>query len=196
MNDVLAKPFTRDGMVRILKKHLKQLLKNPPAPGSAGDETLNSAGVPGAPPAPSSYPNAALAAAQMSMQQQMANAAAAAAAAAGGQMQAPVKFESTPIPSPTTTASWHSPSTMQQHTSPTMDGGGGGGYMSAVGGSGPMGMTPGGTQRGQQYGGQGVLPQIGTPTLGRMPDIMGVSDDRPEKRQRLGYGPPQGTYQQ
>src|SRR5512140_3660328 len=57
----------------------------------------------------------------------------------GGQ----VKFEQTPIQSPTTTSSWHSPSQMQQG-SPSLDGGG---YMNAQLGSGRGGMvlTPGGT---------------------------------------------------
>lgn len=208
MNDVLAKPFTREGMVRILKKHLAKLLKNPPPPGQAPDD-LASPGVQHGPNA--SYANAMAAQAQMTMQQQIvANNAAAAQAhiqAAQNQhmqqqMQAPgpqVKFEGTPIPSPTTSSSWHSPSQMNSQTSSAMDGGGGGGggYMSAVG-SGPMALTPGGTQRPpQQYMGQGgqVLPQIGTPTLGRMPDIMG-GDDRPEKRQRMTYGHPSGQYSQ
>lgn len=30
LNDVLAKPFTKDGMLRILRKHVSHLLKNPP----------------------------------------------------------------------------------------------------------------------------------------------------------------------
>ncbi|ROT35751.1 HSF-type DNA-binding protein [Sodiomyces alkalinus F11] len=30
LNDVLAKPFTKDGMLRILKKHIPHLMKNPP----------------------------------------------------------------------------------------------------------------------------------------------------------------------
>ncbi|KAB5533608.1 response regulator-like protein [Coniochaeta sp. 2T2.1] len=198
MNDVLAKPFTREGMVRILKKHLTKLLKNPPAPGSASDD-ISSPGVQHGPNA--SYANAMATQAQISMQQQIAanNAAAQAqmaAAAQQGQMQAAqmaapqVKFEGTPMPSPTTTSSWHSPSTMN-HTTPTMDGGGGaGGYMSAVG-SGPMALTPGGSQRPQYVGGGQVqLPQIGTPTLSRMqmPDGSGMDDGRPEKRARLGYG--------
>jgi osomolarity two-component system response regulator SKN7 len=233
MNDVLAKPFTREGMVRILKKHLTKLLKNPPPPGSAGDD-MASPGVQHGPNA--SYANAMAAQAQMTMQQQIAANNAAAAAAAQQQqqahmqaaahnhqhlhhhhqqqqqqMQAPgagagpqVKFEGTPMPSPTTTSSWHSPSQQMNHNaSPTMDGvggGGGGGYLSAVG-SGPMALTPGGTQRPppQQYMNQGgqVLPQIGTPSMGRMPDVMGGGDDRPDKRQRLAYGQPQqGQYSQ
>lgn len=192
---MLAKPFTRDGMVRILKKHLTKLLKNPPAPGSAEDMASPGMQHGGS---NASYANAM--AAQISMQQQIAANNAAqmqanqmqASQMQAAQMQAPgapVKFENTPMPSPTTTSSWHSPSQMN-HTSPTMDGGG---YMSAVG-SGPMAMTPGGTQRPQQYATQ-VMPQMGTPTMGRMPDIMG-GDDRPEKRQRLAYSQSQGGYPQ
>ena len=62
-----------------------------------------------------------------------------------------------------------------------------------------MALTPGGTQRppppGQQQQYQ-VLPQIGTPTMGRMQmaDVMG--DDRPEKRQRMAYGQGPGGYSQ
>lgn len=193
MNDVLAKPFTREGMVRILKKHLTKLLKNPPPPGSAGDDMV-SPGVQHGPNA--SYANAMAAQAQMTMQQQIAaNNAAHMQQQQSAGMQAPgaqVKFEGTPMPSPTTTGSWHSPSQMA-HTSPTMDGAGG--YMSQVGGGGgggPMALTPGGTQRPQYVGQNQVLPQIGTPTMGRMPD---GSDGPPEKRQRMGYGQP-GQYSQ
>jgi osomolarity two-component system response regulator SKN7 len=194
MNDVLAKPFTKDGMVRILKKHLTKLLKNPPPPGSTDNDSMSPTTMqPQQASNPAAYANAM--AQQMSMAQQM-------AAANAGHMQAPspqvqVKFEGTPMPSPTTTSSWHSPSQMQ-HTSPAMDGGG---YMSAIGsGTGPGGMvlTPGGSQR-PQYANQMLnqVQQVGTPTMGRMSDIMGgPGDDRPEKRQRLAYGQPQGQYQQ
>lgn len=90
MNDVLAKPFTKEGMVRILRKHLPYLLKNPPPPGS---EDL-------APPPPQNgYVNANIMPMQMG-----------------------VKFETTPIQSPATSSSWHSPGTGLPQASPTMDG--------------------------------------------------------------------------
>jgi osomolarity two-component system response regulator SKN7 len=174
MNDVLAKPFTKDGMVRILRKHLPYLLKNPPPPGSTADDmgapTAGQAG-----PVPP-YPNSA----GMSMGQM---AGPAAMSSAGAQM----KFEGTPIQSPATSSSWHSPSQIS-HTSPALDNGG---YMSAVGPGQGMILTPGGTQR-PQYAG---VPQVAAPTLMRPDGLGGMGDDRPEKRQRL-YGPSQGAYSQ
>jgi osomolarity two-component system response regulator SKN7 len=175
MNDVLAKPFTRDGMVRILKKHLSYMLKDPQSQGLSSDDANQAAGAPGpGPPTAQGYANAPTGMTITTM-------------ASGAQ----VKFEQTPIQSPATTASWHSPGQMQ-HTSPNLDGGG---YMSAQIGSGPGGMvlTPGGSQR-PQYANQ-VASHVGTPTLNRMPDGMVGLDDRPEKRQRL-YGPSQGAYVQ
>ncbi|KAL1881164.1 hypothetical protein VTK73DRAFT_4611 [Phialemonium thermophilum] len=175
MNDVLAKPFTKDGMVRILKKHLPYLLKNPPPPGSTGDDM----GQAGAQQNSNSQYNSA----GMSMGQM---AAPAAMSSAGQQL----KFEGTPIQSPATTSSWHSPSQMS-HTSPAIDSSG---YMTGVGNGQNMMLNPGGTQR-SQYGNQ-VVTQVGTPTMGRMSDGMGgMADDRPEKRQRL-YAPQQGGYAQ
>ncbi|KAK3384773.1 response regulator-like protein [Podospora didyma] len=177
MNDVLAKPFTRDGMVRILKKHLSYLLKDP-HPGLVSDETGQNLGAPGPGPPASTQPYGGPPGMTI------------ATMGGGGQ----VKFEQTPIQSPATTSSWHSPGQMS-HTSPNIDGGG---YMGAVSnGSGGMVMTPGGTQRQPQYANQVInqVPQVGTPTIGRMPEGMGLGDDRPEKRQRL-YGPGQGAFVQ
>ncbi|KAK0610461.1 hypothetical protein B0T17DRAFT_500345 [Bombardia bombarda] len=186
MNDVLAKPFTRDGMIRILKKHLSYLLKDPHPSGLVSDDPQNvGAPGPGPPPTTQGYgppPGMAIMAGS--------------AMGGGGQ----IKFEQTPIQSPATTSSWHSPGQMP-HASPNIDGGG---YMTAVGG-GPGGMvlTPGGSQRPQQqqqYGNQ-VVSQVGGPGLvGHMNDGMGGGgggggDDRPEKRQRL-YGPSQGAFVQ
>ena len=198
MNDVLAKPFTREGMVRILKKHLTKLLKNPPPPGSTDAADMASPGMQHGPNA--SYANAMAAQAQMSMQQQMAVNNVAAAAAAAAQMQhmqqavatpgggggAQVKFEGTPMPSPTASSSWHSPggqmaaaaaaaaattAPQQQHvTSPAaMDGGGGYlGHQVGGGGGAQMALTPGGSQRHQQhqqYLNSHALPQMGTPRM-------------------------------
>lgn len=180
MNDVLAKPFTKDGMVRILRKHLPYLLKNPPPPpppGSAADDMGPTAGQAG--PVAPSFPNSA----GMPMAQM---AGPAALSSAGAQM----KFDGTPIQSPATSSSWHSPSQISQ-TSPALDNGAG--YMNAVG-AGPGMMLPGGAQR-QQFAGQ-VVPQVGAQNLMR-PDggLAGMSDDRPVKRQRL-YGQSQGAFSQ
>ncbi|KAK7746004.1 kinase-regulated stress-responsive transcription factor skn7 [Cytospora paraplurivora] len=164
MNGVLAKPFTKDGMVRILKEHLRHMLRNP----AAADLEANGGAmsVPsGSTPSYSGMPSAAM--------------------ATGG----PVKFESgTPIQSPATTGSWHSPSQQMTHASPNLDAGG---YMTAGGGVGgpQMVLTPGGMPRG------GFPPQISTPPIPRMPDNMG--EGPPEKRQRLyGPGPGPGGYMQ
>ncbi|KAH6649602.1 HSF-type DNA-binding-domain-containing protein [Chaetomium tenue] len=124
MNDVLAKPFTREGMARILRKHLPSMLKDPqPAGGVVGGDDLSQtvAGGHGTPHQGGFGP-----------------------AAMGGMPQ--VKFENTPLQSPSTVSSWHSPSQMHQNA-PNLDGTPGG-YMNAVG-SGPGGMvlTPGGSQR-------------------------------------------------
>lgn len=163
MNDVLAKPFTKDGMIRILKKHLPHLLKNPPAPGSSMDDIMSAGEARHAAAAVATYSNA------------------------GGvgltHMGAPVKYETTPIQSPATTSSWHSPSQMTQQTSPHTDGGG---FLAGSVGSGQtVVLTPGGSQR--QTFHHGSPPHPPPPQLGN-PTPMVVADDRPEKRQRV-YGP-------
>jgi len=177
MNDVLAKPFTRDGMVRILKKHLSYMLKDPQSQGLSSDEQNQTVGAPGPgpPQGPQGFAGQSTGMTLTTM--------------SGG---AQVKFEQTPIQSPATTSSWHSPGQMHQ-TSPNLDAGG---YMSAQMGSGPGGMllTPGGSQR-PQFANQ-VGGHTGTATLSRMGDgMVGLGDDRPDKRQRL-YGPSQGAYVQ
>ena len=178
MNDVLAKPFTREGMIRILKKHLANNLKNPLPAGSAGDDGLGpTMGGPGQTASTPAYSSSGA----MSM----------------GSMGGPpsiatpsttVKYETTPIQSPATTSSWHSPGQMTHQTSPHTDGGTflSSGVNSAAG----MILTPGGTQRPTFQG--GPPPAMGNPPIRGMPDSM-PGDDRPEKRQRL-YGPGQGQY--
>ncbi|KXH61289.1 HSF-type DNA-binding protein [Colletotrichum salicis] len=85
LNDVLAKPFTKDGMLRILRKHVPHLLKNAPPDelavghGAAQLHANNNTNNMTAPP-----------------------------------MNPQVKFDSTPGQSPATTASWHSPAQMHQ----------------------------------------------------------------------------------
>ncbi|PFH62994.1 hypothetical protein XA68_10406 [Ophiocordyceps unilateralis] len=39
MNGVLAKPFTKEGMLKSVKMHMSHLLKNPPAPGSGDGDS-------------------------------------------------------------------------------------------------------------------------------------------------------------
>lgn len=121
MNDILAKPFTKDGMVKILKKYLKHMLKVPEAHAFDMETTGTPAPFSSAPSA--STPAFALATSNM-------------------------KLETTPINSPATSTSWHSPSTMMQQASPNMENGG---YMTTgvhVSAAGPqmsqMVKTPGG----------------------------------------------------
>jgi len=171
MNDVLAKPFTKDGMVRILKKHLVYLLKNPPQE----DELLQQGGMPGPSVSSTGYTSAA----------GMAGIGHLGGPSSMGGSSGSVKFETTPIQSPSTTASWHSPAQMT-HASPNMDGAN---YM-AAGGAAPMVMTPGGTQRGNFS--TGPPPPMSNPPIRAVPEAM--AEDRPEKRQRL-YGPAGVQYQ-
>jgi osomolarity two-component system, response regulator SKN7 len=174
MNDVLAKPFTKEGMIRILKKHLTYMLKNPPLAGEEGTTPNGGPSLP-AGSTPSYSGSAGMTLAPGSGHPSM---------TAGG----PVKFGDTPIQSPATTSSWHSPTQNISHTSPGMDGG----YLAPMSaGQGQMVITPGGTHR---------PPYPGTPTgpmppggMARMHDGMGRVDERPEKRQRM-YGPTAGGY--
>lgn len=163
MNDILAKPFTKDGMVRILKRHCRHLLRDP----KSADMELNGATL--SAPAPSGSTPAYAGGMQAGGVATQGNA---------------VKFEGgTPIQSPATTGSWHSPSQQMAHASPNLDAGG---YMTAGGAvSAPqMVMTPGGMPRGA------FASQMGTPPVPRTADHMG-GDERPEKRLRM-YGPASG----
>jgi osomolarity two-component system, response regulator SKN7 len=177
MNDVLAKPFTKEGMIRILRKHLTYMLKNPPLAGEEGTTPNGGPALPAGSTPNYSGPTAAMSLAPVSV---------------GGSHQSlqaggPVKFGDTPIQSPATTSSWHSPTQNISHTSPAMDGGG---YLAPMGGHGQMVITPGGSQR---------PPYPGTPTgplppggMSRMHEMSRV-DERPEKRQRM-YGPAGAGY--
>ena len=159
MNDVLAKPFTKEGMVRILRKLLPYMLKNPQPVGAADDMNQQTAGGPQA-----GYVNASSMGGMGGMQ---------ATSNLGS-----VKFETTPIQSPATSSSWHSPGPGQlQHASPNMDSAGN--YIQASMNSG------GGQPRGGYQG--GPPPGMTNPALRSMQDNM-QNDDRPEKRQRM-YAP-------
>ncbi|PSR92335.1 HSF-type DNA-binding-domain-containing protein [Coniella lustricola] len=154
MNDTLAKPFTKEGMVKVVKKYCRHLLKNP----NAADMEPNGGPMTGIGVSTPTY-----------------NAPPPVTGPGG------LKFETTPINSPATSSSWHSPSQqLAQHTSPNMDGG----YMAAggaIGVSGPqMVMTPGGS----------FAPQMGTPSMPRMSGDMG-NGEPPGKRQRI-YTPAGG----
>ncbi|KAI0017105.1 HSF-type DNA-binding-domain-containing protein [Xylariomycetidae sp. FL0641] len=171
MRDVLAKPFTKEGMIGKLRKHLAHFLRNPPPPETMMDSIYPNGGTPNPPPTPGTYPNQGMGMAPLS-------------ATSSGPV---AKFETTPIQSPATSASWHSPNQMP-HASPTISQDQGG-YLAAGSGS-QMALTPGGTQK-PQYANV-MMQQMGGPQ--RMGDGMQRQDGPPEKRQRL-YGP-QGNFNQ
>ncbi|GAW24390.1 hypothetical protein ANO14919_139740 [Xylariales sp. No.14919] len=165
MRDVLAKPFTKEGMIGKLRKHLGSMMRNPPPEGLIDPMYAN--GGSAQPPTPGPYSNQGMGMAPLS-------------ATSSGPV---TKFDTTPIQSPATSSSWHSPSQLP-HPSPTLAQEHGG-YLAAGSGS-QMVLTPGGTQK-PQYAG-GMMPQMAQ-SQQRMP-----LDGPPEKRQRL-YGPP-GNYHQ
>lgn len=170
MRDVLAKPFTKEGMIGKLRKHLVNLLRNPPPESMM--ESMYPNGAPGQPPTPGPYSNQGMGMAPLS-------------AASSGPV---TKFDTTPIQSPATSASWHSPSQMP-HASPTLAQDQG--YLGAGSGS-QMVLTPGGTQK-PQYANT-MIPQMNIPPSQRMSENMQRSEGPPEKRQRLYTT--QGSYNQ
>lgn len=163
MNDILAKPFTKDGMVKIVKKYCAHMLKNPEAHAHEIESNGTPAPFSAAPSA--STPTFAISNSNM-------------------------KLETTPINSPATSSSWHSPGAIMQ-TSPNLDTGG---YITTSG----VHVTAGGQQMSQMVkapvgsmqappsGGmpQGnYTPQLQNPSARhRMPEMGGE-----EKRQRLSY---------
>lgn len=150
MSDVLAKPFIREGMQRMLRKHLPHLLAtpSPPAPntdspyaGVQAEAALNG----------EMQPDAALATGHMAM-----------------------KFEGTPIESPSGQAgAWGSPGGMTSQSPSGSPMGMGGLSVPGGGGMGGGGGMPGGA--GIVMGGQ----------MERYTGFMGPMEDRPEKRRRV-----------
>ncbi|KAI0154508.1 HSF-type DNA-binding-domain-containing protein [Xylariaceae sp. FL1272] len=169
MKDVLAKPFTKEGMVSKIKRHLANMLRNPPPEGMIDQMYPNNG--PAQPPTPG-YTNQGMGMAPMPV------------TSAGGPVS---KFDTTPLQSPSTSNSWHSPSQMP-HASPTM-GQDQGGYLTAGQGT-QMLLTPGGTQKPYP---PGMMAQMGGGGH-RVSDSISSRDGPPEKRQRI-YGPP-GNYPQ
>ncbi|KXJ90177.1 HSF-type DNA-binding-domain-containing protein [Microdochium bolleyi] len=172
MRDVLAKPFTKDGMIGKLRRHLASFLRNPPQ-DSMMDSMYPNGGAT-QPPTPGPYANQNVGMGQL----------------AGGPSTGVSKFETTPIQSPATSTSWNSPSQLPQ-PSPTITHEQGG-YLAAGSGT-PMGLTPGGSQKPPTQFHNAMMTQMGGPPQPRMPDSMARGDAPPEKRQRL-YGP-NGGYQ-
>lgn len=174
MRDVLAKPFTKEGMLGKVRKHLAHYLRNPPPPQENNIMDVYPNGIPGQPPTPSGYQNQGMG---MPLS---------AASSAGVN-----KFDTTPVQSPATSTSWNSPSQMPQ-ASPVISQDQG--YL-GPGGNSQVSMNQGGNQKSQQYQGH-VMATMGGPSHHhqRLSDGMPRPDGPPEKRQRV-FGP-QGGYHQ
>ena len=144
MRDVLAKPFTKEGMIGKVRKHLAPFLRNPP------QEVLDmyQNGGAGQPPTPT-YQNQGMG---MPLS----------ATSSTGV----TKFDTTPVQSPATSTSWNSPSQMP-HASPVI--GQDQGYLNAGGGQ-QMGMNPGGGQKPQQQQYQNHMPMGGSSHQHRLSD--------------------------
>ncbi|TVY41133.1 Transcription factor [Lachnellula occidentalis] len=170
MNDVLPKPFTKEGMLKSLQKHLASFLK--------GAQFPNSAPMPhpgGFAPQNAPHPPLGLNMAQLSAGQSL-------------------KDETSSGKSPATAGPWHSPNQMPGH-SPA---GPPPGYMQAPMRDNPYPMTP--THAHPQSGYQLPPNQIGqprgTPQHRRVMSDMsgGPPDEHPEvKRQRMFPPPPPGS---
>ncbi len=172
MRDVLAKPFTKEGMIGKIRKHLAHFLRNPP-PENMMDAMYPNGGS-AQPPTPSTY------------QSQGMTMPLSATSSTGV-----TKFDTTPVQSPATSTSWNSPSQMPQG-SPVMNQEQG--YLGGAGGS-QMALNSGGNQKPQQYPSH-MMPTMGGPSHHhqRLSDGMARPEGPPEKRQRL-FGP-QGGYHQ
>ena len=169
MNDVLPKPFTKEGMLRFLEKHLPAFKKS--APPSATQQFQN----PPQMPHPGGFvtPSQTHAPLGLNIGQMSANQA--------------LKDES-PGKSPATASSWHSPNQLPG-ASPVGTGPGPGTYMQPMSNSGPYNLTPThapppnfppGAVLGAPRGGPShrrVMSEMGGPS--------GPSDEHPEKRQRM-----------
>ena len=155
MRDVLAKPFTKEGMLGKVRKHLAAYLRNPP-PEAMLDMFQNGGG--NQQPTQSPYQN-----------QGMGMPLSATSSTGVG------KFDTTPIQSPATSTSWNSPSQVP-HASPVI--GQDQGYMNAGGGP-QMGMNTGGNQKPQQHQ-NNMSAMGGSSHQHRLSDGL-----PPEKRQRV-----------
>ncbi|KAE8449993.1 hypothetical protein EG329_007132 [Mollisiaceae sp. DMI_Dod_QoI] len=174
MNDVLPKPFTREGMLKALEKHLPQFKKNAQYPPQPAQMTH-----PGGFVTPTAtHPPLGLNMGQLSTAQSL-------------------KDETSPGKSPATASSWHSPSQMP---GPSPVGPSPGSYMQqSMTDNRQYNMTP--THPHPQSGFPPPPNQsMGAPRPTQqhrrvMSDMSGAGpDDHPEKRQRM-YPPPGGYAQ-
>lgn len=180
MNDVLPKPFTKEGMLKSLQKHLPSFLK------TANPQFPNSAQIPQAigfsTPNNSSHPPLGLNMGQLSATQSL-------------------KDETSPGKSPATIASWHSPNTIP---GPSPVGNAPAGYHMQPMRENPYTMTPTHpTQQQPNYPPPQNSPLGPGPARGGAPHrrVMsdmtagGVPDEHDVKRQRM-YPPPPAGYSQ
>jgi osomolarity two-component system response regulator SKN7 len=175
MNDVLPKPFTKDGMLRCLEKHLPQFKKNAQFPNQGQMQH----------PGGFVTPNATQAPLGLNM----------------GQLSAThsLKDETSPGKSPQTATSWHSPNQLPGQ-SPI--GNAPQNYMQQpMGDNRQYTMTPTHPHPQSAYPPPQNAPlgaPRGTPHRRVMSDMTGGAgaDDHPEKRQRTMYPPPQGGFPQ
>lgn len=172
MNDVLPKPFTKEGMLRALEKHLPQFKKPAQFPNSA---TM---------PHPSGFvtPNQSHTPLGLNM----------------GQLSAAqsLKDETSPGKSPATASSWHSPNQLPGQSplgNPPAN------YMQQpMRDNGPYAMTPTHPQSGFSAQNPGMGAPRGQPHRRVMSDMAGPQpDEQAEKRQRTTmYPPAPGNYPQ
>lgn len=174
MNDVLPKPFTREGMLKALEKHLPQFKKNAPYPPQQAQMTH-----PGGFVTPTSHPPLGLNMAQLSAAQSL-------------------KDETSPGKSPATASSWHSPNQMP---GPSPVGPSPGGYMQQnMPDNRQYNMTPTHPHpqsgfpppSGQPMGGPRP-PQQHRRVMSDMTG--GAPDDHPDQKRQRMYPPPGGFAQ-
>ena len=174
MNDVLPKPFTKEGMLRSLEKHLPQFKKTAQFPNPSQMSHPSGFVTPN-----QSHTPLGLNMGQLSAAQSM-------------------KDETSPGKSPATASSWHSPNQLPGQS--PLVGTAPGSYMQQpMRDNGPYAMTPTHShpQSGFPASNTATMPAPrGQPHRRGLSDMAGGGgpDDQPEKRQRM-Y-PPQGTFPQ
>lgn len=175
MNDVLPKPFTKEGMLRSLEKHLSQFKRDAQFPSSA--QLSHSSGF-----VTASQPNTPLALNMGPL------------ASAQG-----IKDETSPGKSPVTGASWNSPSQMPG-PSPIVGNPPANFMQQPMRDNGAYPIPRGLPHHPQAvFTGQGAVPMAtprGQPRRVLSEMVGGTApDDHPEKRQRM-YPPPQTNFAQ
>ncbi|KAG9237843.1 BRRG2, response regulator [Amylocarpus encephaloides] len=167
MNDVLPKPFTKEGMLKSLQKHLPDFLKNQQFQAQAQIQHPGGFSTP-----TTTHPPPLGLSMQLSASQAKS-----------------IKDETSPGKSPATVTSWHSPSAM---TGQSPVGNGQVGFMSQPMRDHPYTMTPPHPSQQSVFPPPNV--PVGGPRGGSHGRVMsdlsgGAPDDHPEKRQRM-YPPP------